>query len=91
MTGNPIVLKTTWSQYLSQMYTIGQPPVIGLYDYCVVELSKRRHKLTKDNHGTTYCGNLDTLEQWRIIPVYFAMLPIITLTYLAPLALTPRA
>ncbi|KAI0246396.1 FMN-dependent alpha-hydroxy acid dehydrogenase [Lactifluus subvellereus] len=78
MTGDPIVPKTTWSQYLSQIYTIGQPPVTGSYDYRVVE--EKARESTKDNHaaymysfgsagtGTTYRRNLDVLEQWRIIP-----------------------
>ena len=50
MTRDPIVPKTTWSQYLSQIYTIGQPPIIGSYDYRVVE-EKARESM-KDNLGT---------------------------------------
>ena len=50
MTGDPIVPKTTWSQYLSQIYAIGRPPVSGSYDYRVVE--EKTRELMKDNHGT---------------------------------------
>ena len=50
MTRDPIVPKTTWSRYLSQIYTIGQIPVIGSYDYRVVE-EKARESM-KDNLGT---------------------------------------
>jgi lactate 2-monooxygenase len=48
MAGDPLTPQTTWSQYTTEIYLSGKPPIIGSYDYRVVE--ERAREATKDNH-----------------------------------------
>ena len=48
MTGEPLIPQTTWSQYTAEIYLTGKRPIIGSYDYRVVEA--RAREVTKDNH-----------------------------------------
>ena len=47
MTGDTLTPRTTWSQYVTQIYMAGKRPVIGSYDYRLIE-AKAREEL-KDN------------------------------------------
>ena len=49
MTDDPLTPQTTWSQYTTEVYLMGKHPIIGSYDYRVVE--ERAREATKDNHG----------------------------------------
>ena len=54
MPGNPPTPQTTWSQYVAQIYTTGDRPVNGSYDYRVIEAKAR--EAMKDN----LCASLRT-------------------------------
>ena len=47
MTGDTFTPQTTWSQYVAQIYMAGKRPVIGSYDYRIIE-AKAREEM-KDN------------------------------------------
>jgi hypothetical protein len=47
MTGDPPTPQATWSQYSTEIYLTGKRPIIGSYDYRVVEA--RAREATKDN------------------------------------------
>jgi hypothetical protein len=62
MTGDALIPRTTWTQYVTQIYMTGNRPVIGSYDYRVIEAKAR--EAMKDNLRA--CPHGAQLHQWRI-------------------------